>query len=235
MGVPAYVPASYRNLTRRGRLARWSLFLATLAWIASVALLGWEIHLINQAQAGQATEQDFLTAMERENLLFGIRLLLVLASAVFFVLWFHRAYKNLDALGGERRYRTGWAIWSWLLPPFQAFLPPLIAVDIWNGSDPHIRRATGWGVGVVWWWWAMGAAGLAVGAKAQVVIHSAATLDDAKWGGELMFVATALVVASGINAMRLIGDVTHREEARARAIGRAAVRASLERHLPVEA
>jgi hypothetical protein len=103
--VPAYFPASYRNLKRRGRLVRWALFLVVLSWIGGVALLGWEIHLINEAKVGHATHEDFVTAIDRENMLFGIRALLVLVTGVVFVLWFYRAYRNLDALGGERRQR----------------------------------------------------------------------------------------------------------------------------------
>ena len=227
--MPHYVPASYKNLRLRGRLARWALFLVVLAWIAGVALLGWEIHLINEAKVGHATHEDFVTAIHRENTLFAIKIILLVVTFVVFVLWFYRAYRNLDALGGERRYRAGWAFWSWVVPPLQVFLPPLIAVDMWRGSDPHIKRETAVGHGVVWWWWSTGAVALAVGMKAQSVIHSAVTIDDVEFAAKLWFVSAALLVVSGMLAMRMVGDITQREEDRARVIGKAAVRAQLTR------
>ena len=57
-----------------------------------------------------------------------------IATGVFFLFWFHRAYRNLPALGGDRRYGTGWAIGSWFVPFLNAWRPKQIVNDIWRES-----------------------------------------------------------------------------------------------------
>jgi Domain of unknown function (DUF4328) len=60
-----------------------------------------------------------------------------LATAVGFLVWFHRAYTNLPALGIEPLpYATGWTIGAWLVPLLNLVRPKQIMDTIWRGSDP---------------------------------------------------------------------------------------------------
>ncbi len=48
----------------------------------------------------------------------------VIASAVFFLMWFHRVYRNLPALGAAGlKYTPGWAVGFWFIP-FLNFVRP---------------------------------------------------------------------------------------------------------------
>jgi hypothetical protein len=50
-----------------------------------------------------------------------------LATAVGFLVWFHRAYTNLPALGIEPLpYATGWTIGAWLVPLLNLVRPKQI-------------------------------------------------------------------------------------------------------------
>jgi hypothetical protein len=73
---------------------------------------------------------------------------LVLATAVFFILWLRRSYANLDALGGRRRYSVRWAIWCWFVPLMSLWRPKQIVNDLLAG-DPRAPTRT-----LVNWWWA---------------------------------------------------------------------------------
>ena len=67
----------------------------------------------------------------------GIWALTFIATAIVFIVWFHRAYSNLPALGApSMRYGTGWAIGAWFIPIFNYVRPGQIAHDISRGSDP---------------------------------------------------------------------------------------------------
>ena len=62
------------------------------------------------------------------NAIFAV---LVIATGVAFLVWFSRAYRNLDALDLPRRYGTGWAIGGWFVPFLNFARPKQVADDIW--------------------------------------------------------------------------------------------------------
>jgi hypothetical protein len=98
---------------------------------------------------GSFTQHQLDDADLRQGTVAVLQLLALVASAVFFLRWFHRSYKNLRAVGGEQRYGQGWAIGAWFIPILNLFRPKQIANDIWRGSDPANPVAT-----LLGWWWA---------------------------------------------------------------------------------
>jgi Domain of unknown function (DUF4328) len=90
----------------------------------------------------------------------GFSGLAFLVSAVVFIAWFNRAYKNLRRLGVQNmRYGPGWAIGAWFVPILSLFRPKQIANDIWRGSERGVEVSTQWHE--VWvpsllhWWWGL--------------------------------------------------------------------------------
>ena len=90
-----------------------------------------------------------------------LHLLLFLASIVFFLIWEHRAFKNLSALRAQNvEFTPGWAVGWWFIP-FANLLKPYQAIsELWNESDPDFDPEGGFlssAVGsppIVGWWWA---------------------------------------------------------------------------------
>lgn len=79
----------------------------------------------------------------RESLVRLIQFAAFAASAIVFLFWLHRAYKNLKPLGAEPRYSPAWAVTSFLVPVVNLFLPFLILQETWRASDPETIHATG--------------------------------------------------------------------------------------------
>jgi Domain of unknown function (DUF4328) len=98
---------------------------------------------------GSFTQHQLDDADLRQGTVAVLQLVALVASAVFFLRWFHRSYTNLRAVGGEQRYGQGWAIGAWFIPILNLFRPKQIANDIWRGSDPANPVAT-----LLGWWWA---------------------------------------------------------------------------------
>jgi Domain of unknown function (DUF4328) len=71
----------------------------------------------------------------RQGAIGALQLGLLIASAVFFIRWFKRAYENVGVLDRERRYRTGWTIWGWFVPILSLWRPKQIANDIWRSTN----------------------------------------------------------------------------------------------------
>jgi hypothetical protein len=53
-----------------------------------------------------------------------VQLVTYVIGGVVFIVWFHRAYGNLGALGVDRpRHGRGWAIGAWFIPIANVFIP----------------------------------------------------------------------------------------------------------------
>ena len=116
-----------------------------------------EIDLMQDVIHGKDVSQSKLDHDDYRQIGVGLAVVAVyIASIVFFVRWFHRAYSNLTALGAELRFSTRWAIWGWFVPILWLWRPKQIANDIWRGSDPsarsvHITKTEVAGLISVWW------------------------------------------------------------------------------------
>jgi hypothetical protein len=78
-------------------------------------------------------------------------------AAIPWLLWQHRAHRNLKALGvTSPRYTPGWAVGGWFIPVASVFMPYLTMRELRHGSDPgmierDIRNAKGTPLLRSWW------------------------------------------------------------------------------------
>lgn len=90
----------------------------------------------------------------------GFSGLAFLVSAVLFMAWFSRGYRNLRRMGVQNmRYGPGWAIGAWFVPIFSLFRPKQIANDVWRGSERGVEVSAQWRQvevpRLVHWWWGL--------------------------------------------------------------------------------
>jgi hypothetical protein len=90
-----------------------------------------------------------------------------ISTAVVFLIWLHRAYKNLRAFGVKTETSPGWAVGYWFIP-FANLVRPYQAVkELWIKSDPAVDFTHGFAkrlegalattpVGVWWFFWIVG-------------------------------------------------------------------------------
>jgi Domain of unknown function (DUF4328) len=84
------------------------------------------------------TQQELDDNDVRQGLVAAADFILVTATAVFFLLWFYRAYRTLTSLGVScLRWGYGWAIGGWFVPILSLWRPKQIANDIWRESAPR--------------------------------------------------------------------------------------------------
>ena len=148
-----------------------------------------------------------------------------IATIVLFLVWFHRAYKNLPALGARRlRWTAGWSIGAWFVPFLNLVRPKAIANDIWKASDPELPGETAlWRERpvspLVHWWWAV---------YLLSIISITFTFDDTGLPdsgdvtvARIAAVRSALGVVAAFLAIRMISRVTERQRERAERAGAA--------------
>jgi hypothetical protein len=83
-------------------------------------------------------------------------------AAITFLMWLHRSYRNLPALGAtELRFSPGWAV-GWWFVPFANFVQPVrVVTEVWQASQAAHgqntragRRAIGTPL-PMWLWWGL--------------------------------------------------------------------------------
>lgn len=89
-----------------------------------------------------------------------ISLLVYFTTIVFYVLWFRRAYFNLNRIAGPVRYKNIWAGVAWFIPIFHWIGPFHIMYEMYakarNYLHKHnIRTFGNWVFGVLSIWWCL--------------------------------------------------------------------------------
>ena len=207
----------YEPLESRAKAARIALGVV-IALAAANALSEFaEIRLLGRVIDGEVVSPSTLDASDsRVALLGGLQGLAYLAAAIFFIRWFHRAYRNLDPLRSHRRYGTGWAIGGWFVPILALFRPKQILDDIWSGT----RRPADTGASeppllMIWWvGWVVSQAISNV--VFRLTFNDESTAEQLQRNDYAWIGADLLDCAVGVLAILVIRRTTDRMEAAAR-------------------
>jgi uncharacterized protein DUF4328 len=135
-----------------GRRRAVTIVFAVIAALSVVAVVSdvLEIRLLTRLIDGEEVTASEADANDNRQAAIGIlQTLALIAGAVVFIVWMHRAYKNLDP--AERRHGTGWAIGSWFVPIINIWWPKRIINDIWRAGGRDASDAEpGWLL-LSWW------------------------------------------------------------------------------------
>ncbi|GAA5604027.1 DUF4328 domain containing protein [Streptomyces griseus] len=80
-----------------------------------------------------------LRAQELHDLAGTVQTAAFLATAVLFIVWFHRTRRNAEIFeAGVQRMGPGWAVGGWFVPVANLWFPYRVAAGIWEASvRPH--------------------------------------------------------------------------------------------------
>ena len=194
-----------------------------LTLILGGALVGTLRSADDQAAVYEGGESTVEVLYGLSNLL---SVVIYIVSAVLFLMWLHRAYRNLPALGARNLDTTpGWAV-GYFFIPFANLVKPFQAVrEVWRKSEPveygsegFVNYHTGTPALVGWWWafWIISnVAGQASG-RASLKAETVNALLMATWVG---IVGDALSVIAAVLAIFVVKKIDEMQEAKARQIG----------------
>lgn len=99
-----------------------------------------EIQLINRALEGEIiTEEEAIANDIRQGFMGITYMILYTITAILFLVWIHRAHRNLPSLGVEGlKYSPGWAVGGFFVPILSLFRPFQVVTEIWKASDPTV-------------------------------------------------------------------------------------------------
>jgi hypothetical protein len=218
---------AYRDVAWRARLAR-----AWLVIVAALTLLGAVLEISHlRLLSGKATADLDLELAQRvddSNATLGVVYLVTLCallfSAVFFISWTYRSYRNMTALGADRpRYGAGWAIGAWFVPFLGMWRPKEIINDIWRTSEPddravlrpdqwRDRAVPGW---LALWWGLYLCSAFADRLSARLGTD---TIEHDRTATTWSLIASVLTIASAGLAYLVVTRITARQRARAAAL-----------------
>lgn len=156
------------------------------------------------------TLSEVNAAQHRVDTVNGIKIGLIVTTAVGFALWAWAAYSRLGALGYERRYSSGWALGAWFLPVANLFIPKRIVNDLVEAevSRHGVTMTTIWTRRWVTAWWVAWIASLAVGFVVNRMSENATTLDTALSASNAFMFRSAVLVVAAVLAIVAVCTVT---------------------------
>jgi hypothetical protein len=153
---PSPGAATYVSLGWRTTAATLSVLGVTLT---SVALHALQVTLGDRLKVVESPPRDLLPLILVGLAGLGV-LFTLLAAAVFFLVWLHRAASNLRGLGRVGMRNTpGWCVGGYFVPILNLFQPMQAMKELWQASDPQAVQGSWFAsastplVGVWWGAW----------------------------------------------------------------------------------
>jgi hypothetical protein len=179
--------------------------------------------LIERISNGDAPLEQVQAADDRQSTINVVEVVLFILTAIVFIFWFFRAYRNLTRLGiQDLRWGKNWAIGAWFVPLLNFVRPKSIANDIWRGSDPGLPARAGLpSVGVPWYhsaWWLVFIGGGIFSRIAYQQFRDADTLSGLSSASVALEVSDSLDILAAALAIAVVYQTVKRQRRRARAL-----------------
>ena len=211
-------PAYFANPTGLSTALVVLLILNAVALLASFGTTGNELEAVHDLQNGAWTF-DYAKAKDADEQFAAVLVLcglLILATGIVFLVWFHRTRVNAElfAPAGHRMSR-GWAIGSWFTPIVGLWFPKQIANDIWRastpwGQSPALGRVTAWWV--LWLCFGVAQAGTLGGiGKLSTDVASLDELDRLESALYANLLASLLGIAAAILCLLYVRALSNRQ------------------------
>ena len=219
----AHAGPAYRSPRGPAGALRWLLYtvvgLDALAIVASIV----EYRFYSGYADGEPVDEDAEIPVVLFSGLVGFaQFALYVSVIVLFIVWFHRAYSNLPALGvADPRWGKGWAIGGWFVPILNLWRPKQIANDIWRASDPNAppEQGSAWRQrdvpAVFQWWWAAFLVTNWIGNAAGRAVWTADTPSELARSAAVNGVANSFDILAALLAIVVVSRTTARQDERA--------------------
>jgi type IV secretory pathway VirB3-like protein len=162
--------------------------------------------------------------MMAQGIVAMLGVLVYLITVVLFLVWLHRAHKNLPALRAEYlQYSPGWAVGWWFIPFANLVMPFKVVREVWAESSPDISEEPSFlseslhrAPVYVGFWWGLWLAMNFVANITSRLFDS--TEPDNVIGYFFIAESTVSIAAVGL-AIYLVRDITQRQEKRHAVVG----------------
>ncbi|MFI7103389.1 DUF4328 domain-containing protein [Streptomyces sp. NPDC050161] len=154
--------------------------------------------------------------VDRADTLFGLSGKLqaasMVATAVVFIVWFHRTRVNAEVFAPEYHMKKrGWAIWGWIVPVVNLWFPRRVAIDIWKASAGENSRS----MALLNAWWTLWIVNLCFGRGASKWYAKAETLDEIKRSIVGLMASDVIDILAAVLAILFVRRLTRMQNEKA--------------------
>ena len=184
-----------------------------------------EVRLVSRVINGEfVTLEEAEASDDRQAAVAAVQLAVLIVTAILFLVWIYRAYRNLSALGASGlRYSANWAVGGWFIPIMNLWRPYQVTAEIWKASDPDCNEPEGeaWQTASVsplvkLWWalWIIG--GMIGGILMRFAFQEPEDLEALRTRGVAFVAADVVDIPAAILAILVVWYITNRQEKRSR-------------------
>lgn len=127
------------KLKPNAQRANYAELLMKITLVTSVVVLLLDIYqskVLTDINSGEIVALEFYDRVDMIFLIGSwVNIVAMIVCAVYFIMWFRRAYFNLHVLSSGLKYSEGWAAGAWFIPIFYWFGPYHIATDLFSKTE----------------------------------------------------------------------------------------------------
>lgn len=228
--MPTPDTRTHPPFTSIARLGRPVIVLLTI--VAAVCALDlasdlMEIRLIDRAPDISLEELEANTF--RQSAMAILYLLVLLPTAITFLVWFFRAHRNLEALGATSlRHTPRWAVLGFIVPVLNFIRPMQVMSEVWretmtdpspDGARDLLTIPNPSTPPVVATWWVLWLLSEALSRFSAYQLPDQPTLYDVSTAARMGVLENALAIPAAILAAVIVYRVSRRQEERGRRVG----------------
>jgi hypothetical protein len=184
-----------------------------------------EIGLLKRAMEGlTVTEAEALANDQRQAVVGLIQLLVFIFTVTGYLMWIHRAHRNLPSLGArELRFTPGWAVGWFFVPIMNLFRPYQAVTEIWKASGPALNDGTSWKdiktpPLIQWWWGFFILSNLVSSMAGRMAMSGGDKVSELLMASWAMLAADGLEIVGALFALLVVKDIDRRQEDKFRAL-----------------
>jgi len=177
-----------------------------------------QLRLVSAVAAGQTiTQSEGAANDKRQQVIASLQAFAYIVTAILFLVWIHRVYLNLSALGAfNLTYSPGWAVGGFFVPFLNLVRPFQVVKEIWRASDPDEyawRQARTSPLVGLWWISFLGTA-LIGRIVAMLGNQAGTTLNSLLNATRAAMFNDAFDAAAAVPAIILVWSINKRQELR---------------------
>lgn len=205
--------------------ARWTKWLligtAALCGIGIVSGL-MQVDLLSRAAQG-ITDAEAAANDSRQQAIGTLQVLLLISTAVAFLIWFYRAHSNLPVVSSIKLvYTPGWAVGGFFVPFLNLVRPVQVMRELWHGTmsaGPNTNAGTLASTQpidstpvLVGWWWGLFLVSNVLGNQVmRRAFRENPTLPDLQVLSWLQVLSDGLDIPTAVLAILLVDRITKRQ------------------------
>jgi len=202
---------------KRARLTIYLLYACLALDIIAIATGLAQRALLLRALTGEGyTHEEGEANDARYSAVGRLQLLAFIITGIVWLIWLHRAYSNLGAMGTRKsRFTPGWAVGYWFIPFVNLVRPYQIVVDLWRRSEglntsesvEHLPRPS-----VISWWWGVYLLSGVVGRLFASLAREASSVNDFITSTDVGMFADGIAIVSAILAISVVRGIDERQQ-----------------------